>query len=244
MSSNEWCNFINGRKEQRHLKNIPSDSDSWGEALSEEFDKDYFKSLIKRLAGDEQLTPIYPPAKELFTAFHLTTPKNLKVVIIGQDPYHGAGEAHGLAFSVKNGTKIPPSLKNILKEVQAEYPITSTDTARTGDLSDWARQGVLLINSVLTVQKDHANSHKNIGWEQFTDAVLNYIDTLDQPIVFILWGKQAEAKKKLIHNKKRLVVTSAHPSPLSAFRGFFGSKPFSRTNHYLEEHEVNPIEWL
>lgn len=231
----------------------------WAALLAGEFELEYFKRLRSFLGGemhcdDNPSAEIFPPADEVFSAFKLTPPSSVKAVIIGQDPYHAAGQAHGLAFSVKHGVAAPKSLQNIYKELSADFcaqknnnaacDYCATDSAlRDGCLENWARQGVLLLNTVLTVRSGAAGSHRGAGWEIFTDKVLEVIDDFDRPIAFVLWGNDAKKKKAFINNKKRLIIESAHPSPLSAHRGFFGSKPFSRINIFLTEHGENPIEW-
>ena len=212
---------------------------SWDDILQEEMKKDYFK-YIKNFVSEERLSKtIYPPAQDLFNAFKLTVFKNIKVVILGQDPYHGQNEAMGLSFSVRRGVRTPPSLRNIFKELKEDLGVDRTDT----DLSDWAKQGVFLLNTVLTVEKDKANSHKDIGWEIFTDYVIKQINDKLDNVVFILWGRQARDKKRIITNTTHYVIESAHPSPLSAYNGFFGSKPFSRTNDYLKAHDKKIIKF-
>ena len=212
---------------------------SWNLVLHYEMQKIYFK-YIKDFIKEERLSKtIYPPAKDLFNAFRLTDFKDIKVVILGQDPYHGEKEAMGLSFSVRRGVRTPPSLRNIFKELKDDLKIERTDT----DLSDWARQGVFLLNTVLTVEKDKANSHKDIGWEIFTDFVIKQINDKLNNVVFILWGRQARDKKRLITNPSHYIIESAHPSPLSAYNGFFGSKPFSKTNNYLIAHGKTPINF-
>lgn len=214
-------------------------NNSWDEILTDEMKKSYFK-YIKDFVKEERLNKtIYPPAKDLFNAFKLTDFKDIKVVILGQDPYHGENEAMGLSFSVRRGVRTPPSLRNIFKELDDDLKIKRTDT----DLSDWANQGVFLLNTVLTVEKDKANSHKDIGWEIFTDYVMKQINEKLDNVVFILWGRQARDKKKLITNSNHYILESAHPSPLSAYNGFFGSKPFSKTNVYLKKHNKKEIAW-
>lgn len=205
-------------------------NNSWDNVLIDEMNKNYFK-YIKDFIKEERLSKtIYPPACDLFNAFKLTDFKDIKVVILGQDPYHGEKEAMGLSFSVRRGVRTPPSLRNIFKELKDDLNIERTDT----DLSDWAKQGVFLLNTVLTVEKDKANSHKDIGWEIFTDFVIKSINDKLDNVVFILWGKYARDKKRLITNPNHYIIESAHPSPLSAYNGFFGSKPFSKTNNYLK----------
>lgn len=212
---------------------------SWDEILQEEMKKSYFKH-IKGFIKEERLSKtIYPPAQDLFNAFKLTDFKDIKVVILGQDPYHGEKEAMGLSFSVRRGVRTPPSLRNIFKELKDDLGIDRTNT----DLSDWAKQGIFLLNTVLTVEKDKANSHKDIGWEIFTDYVIKQINDKLNNVVFILWGKQARDKKRIITNPNHYVIESAHPSPLSAYNGFFGSKPFSKTNKYLIQNKKSEINF-
>lgn len=212
---------------------------SWDEVLQDEMQKSYFK-YIKEFVKSERLSKtIFPPAQDLFNAFKLTNFNNIKVVILGQDPYHGEKEAMGLSFSVRRGVRTPPSLRNIFKELQDDLGIERIDT----DLSDWAEQGVFLLNTVLTVEKDKANSHKDIGWEIFTDFVIKQINDKLDNVVFILWGRQARDKKRMITNPNHYVIESAHPSPLSAYNGFFGSKPFSKTNEYLKKSNKKEINW-
>ena len=212
----------------------------WDQILENEFKKDYFYNLLKFVQGEYARKTIYPPKKEVFKAFRYTPYKNLKVVILGQDPYHGEGEAEGLSFSVKDGIRKPPSLQNIFKELHNDL---GYDIPKSGSLVPWAKQGVLLLNTVLTVIKDQAASHKDIGWETFTDEVIKIINQKQDPVVFILWGGFARSKKKLITNPKHFIVESAHPSPLSAYNGFFGSKPFSKTNEFLIKNNIEPINW-
>lgn len=183
---------------------------------------------------------IYPPKNMIFNALKLTPYNNVKVVIVGQDPYHGEGEAHGLSFSVKKGIKLPPSLKNIYKELENDLGIKAPVD---GDLTKWAKEGVLLLNATLTVKKDMPNSHSKIGWEPFTDYIIRKLNNKDKPIVFILWGNYARSKKKYITNSKHLIIESTHPSPFSANNGFFGSKPFSRTNIFLKKCGIKEIDW-
>lgn len=214
-------------------------NNSWDLILQDEMKKSYFKHIKEFIKEERLIKTIYPSANDLFNAFKLTNFKDIKVVILGQDPYHGEKEAMGLSFSVRRGVRTPPSLRNIFKELKDDLNITRTDT----DLSDWAKQGVFLLNTVLTVEKDKANSHKEIGWEIFTDYVISQIDEKLDNVVFILWGRQARDKKKIMSNKNNYIIESAHPSPLSAYHGFFGSKPFSKTNNYLEEHNKKKINW-
>lgn len=196
------------------------------------------KEDIERVAYSSN--DIFPLRKDLYRALQLSPLNTVKVVIIGQDPYHGTNQANGLAFSVNKGIKIPPSLRNIYKELEDDLGI---DTPKHGDLTEWAKQGVLLLNSVLTVQKDTPGSHRSLGWEEYTDSVIKELSLQKENLVFILWGKYAEQKRELIDEKKHLLIISPHPSPFSARRGFFGSKPFSKTNTYLREHGISPIDW-
>lgn len=212
----------------------------WDEKLKNIWDSLEFKEFYKKVMHEYELKEIYPPKDYIFNALKLTSYKDTKVVIVGQDPYHGEGEAHGLSFSVQKGVKIPPSLKNIYKELYSDLGIVPVDN---GDLSNWAKQGVLLLNSVLTVEKDKAASHRNIGWDALTDYIIKLLNLKEEPIVFILWGNFAKKKAKLITNEKHLIITSAHPSPLSASRGFFGSKPFSKANNFLVNNKLKPIDW-
>ncbi len=212
---------------------------NWDLILQDEMQKSYFK-YIKDFIKEERLSKtIYPPAQDLFNAFKLTDFNDIKVVILGQDPYHGEKEAMGLSFSVRKGVRTPPSLKNIFKELKDDLNIERTNT----DLTDWARQGVFLLNTVLTVEKDKANSHKDIGWEIFTNYVIKQINDRLDGIVFILWGKQARDKKRIITNPSHYIIESAHPSPLSAYNGFFGSKPFSKTNEFLRKNNKKEINF-
>ncbi len=212
----------------------------WKDALKDEFAKPYYKKLFETVKREYSENTVYPPADEIFNAFHFTNLKDVKVVIIGQDPYHGENEAQGLCFSVRKEVPIPPSLVNIYKELHDDM---GYEIPKHGSLIKWAQQGVLLLNTVLTVRKDAAHSHKGIGWEEFTDAAIRIVNEEDRPIVFILWGKPAQTKNKMLNNPKHLVLMAPHPSPLAAYRGFFGSKPFSQTNAFLEKHGENPIDW-
>lgn len=221
------------------IKMINVVKNEWDNILSEEYKKEYFLKLVNFVNGEYQKKVIFPEKRNIFRALSLTDFDNVKVVILGQDPYHGVGEAQGLAFSVPSNVQIPPSLRNIFKELYDDLGINRKEK----DLTDWAEQGVLLLNTVLTVEKDKAFSHKDKGWEIFTDEVIKRIASCDKPIVFVLWGSSARSKKYLITNKKHLVIESAHPSPLSASRGFFGSKPFSKTNEYLEKNNIKEIRW-
>lgn len=215
-------------------------NNDWLEALQEEFKKPYYKKLFQTVNQEYKTRLIFPPADDVFNAFHLTPMKDVKVVILGQDPYHNNGQAHGLCFSVKKGVEVPPSLVNIYQELHDDLGCTIPNH---GCLTKWAGQGVLLLNTVLTVRAHQANSHRDIGWEQFTDAAITALDAQDRPIVFILWGSPAQRKKAMLHNPKHLILQAPHPSPLSAYRGFFGSRPFSRANEFLKENGLEPIDW-
>mgnify|MGYP004673813025 FL=1 len=215
-------------------------SNDWLPALQEEFHKDYYKKLYTFVRQEYSTHVIYPPADDIFNALHLTPLKDVKVLILGQDPYHGEGQAHGLCFSVKPDVEIPPSLVNIYKELQDDC---GCEIPNNGYLTKWAKQGVLLLNTVLTVRAHQANSHRGIGWEEFTDAAIRILNEQDRPMVFILWGRPAQMKKSMLTNPNHLIIESPHPSPLSAYRGFFGSRPFSRTNKFLREHGIKEIDW-
>ncbi|GIP25213.1 uracil-DNA glycosylase [Paenibacillus sp. J23TS9] len=212
----------------------------WDEQLQEEVEKPYFNELRYALAKEYKLHTVYPSKENLFQALKLTSYEHTKVVILGQDPYHGPGQAHGLSFSVLPGVRIPPSLSNIYKELHSDLGVPIPNN---GYLVPWAEQGVLLLNTVLTVRDGQANSHKGLGWERFTDAVIEKLNERDQPVVFILWGSHAQKKGAFINRSKHLVLESVHPSPLSVHRGFYGSKPFSKTNAFLESHGMKPIDW-
>lgn len=212
----------------------------WLAVLGGEFRKPYYKDLYQFVKNEYNTTQVFPPADDIFNAFHLTPLNEVKVVIIGQDPYHNVGQAHGLCFSVKPDVEIPPSLVNIYQELHDDL---GCYIPNNGYLVKWAKQGVLMLNTVLTVRAHIANSHRGKGWEEFTDAAIRALDTQDRPIVFILWGKPAQMKRSMLHNPNHLILEAPHPSPLSAYRGFFGSKPFSKTNQFLQEHGVEPIDW-
>lgn len=199
-----------------------------------------FKNFINIVNNEYKTKEIFPPKNYVFNALKLTPYNKVKVVIVGQDPYHGVGEAHGLSFSVQDGIKIPPSLKNIYKELNDDLGIQAPNS---GNLTKWAKQGVLLLNAVLTVEKDKPASHKDLGWEKLTDYIIKEINLKKEPVVFILWGRFAKEKKKFVINPKHLVIESAHPSPFSANYGFFGSHPFSKTNYFLEKNNIEPIDW-
>ena len=212
----------------------------WLEPLSAEFRKPYYAELYKKVRAEYASYQVFPPAGDILNAFHLTPLSKVKVVILGQDPYHEPGQAHGLSFSVKPGIQLPPSLVNIYQELHDDLGCYIPDN---GCLTKWAEQGVLLLNSVLTVRAHQAFSHAGFGWQQFTDAAIRVVNEQDRPIAFILWGRSAQDKSVMLTNPKHLVLKSPHPSPLSAYRGFFGSRPFSRVNHFLEENGVTPIDW-
>lgn len=214
--------------------------DGWRAALTDEFEKEYFAALTEFVRNEYKTHNIYPPAKLIFNAFDQCSFDNLKVVILGQDPYHGPGQAHGLCFSVNDGVTFPPSLRNIFKELKNDL---GKEIPVSGNLSSWAKQGVLLLNATLTVRANQAGSHQNKGWEQFTDAVIQKINEQKNHVVFILWGNYAISKTKFIDQNKHLVLSSVHPSPLSASRGFFGNKHFSRTNEFLTKNGVEKVEW-
>lgn len=211
----------------------------WDVVLKEEYEKNYFKNIAMFINKEYKEKIVYPPKRDILRALKLTDYNDVKVVILGQDPYHGENEANGLSFSVNEGIKLPPSLKNIYKELYDDLGITKT----TGDLTSWANQGVLLLNSVLTVLKDTPTSHSKIGWQEYTDAIIKKLNEREKPIVFILWGNYARSKKKLITNKRHYIIESTHPSPFSANSGFFGSRPFSKTNEFLKKNNIKEIEW-
>ncbi|MDD3338886.1 MAG: uracil-DNA glycosylase [Lachnospiraceae bacterium] len=213
---------------------------AWLTALGGEFKKPYYKELYQKVVQEYSTHLIFPVSTDVFNAFHFTQLDQVKVVILGQDPYHGNGQAHGLCFSVKPDVEIPPSLVNIYKELQDDL---GCYIPNNGYLEKWAKQGVLMLNTVLTVRAHQANSHRGLGWEQFTDAAIKALNEQDRPIVFILWGRPAQMKKALLNNPKHLILEGPHPSPLSAYRGFFGSKPFSQTNAFLEKNGLTPIDW-
>ena len=214
---------------------------SWDPFLNEEFQKPYFKELSAFLKREYETKTIYPPKKEVFSSFYYTDLDKVNVVILGQDPYHEPGQACGMCFAVKPGVQLPPSLQNIYKEIQDDLKIPMN--YNNGYLVKWAKQGVLLINSVMTVEKGKANSHAGRGWEIFTNHVIEKINTLDQPVVYLLWGNNARQKKSLISNPRHLILETVHPSPLSVYRGFFGCRHFSKTNDYLIKNGTEPIDW-
>ena len=218
-------------------QHFPIESD-WVELLTDQFGSQYFVALSAFIDDQRKAETVFPPAEDVFNAFRYCSFADTKVVVLGQDPYHGPGQAHGLSFSVKEGQKLPPSLKNIFKELKADIGCENT----TGNLSHWAEQGVLLLNTVLTVNNGKAHSHRKQGWEQFTDRVIELLGQRNEPMVFILWGKPAASKKDLIASQ-HLIIESPHPSPLSAHRGFFGSSPFSITNQFLIKNNLTPVRW-
>ena len=219
---------------------MPPITNDWLVPLSAEFKKPYYKDLYQTILKEYRSTRVYPAPDDIFNAFHLTPLSDVKVVILGQDPYHGDGQAHGLCFSVKPTVEIPPSLENIYKELQDDL---GCRIPNNGYLVKWANQGVLLLNTVLTVRAHEAMSHRGIGWETFTDAVIQIVNQQDRPIVFLLWGGAARAKASMLNNPNHLILEAPHPSPLSAYRGFFGCRHFSRANAFLQAHGVSPIDW-
>ena len=218
----------------------PKIEESWKSVLKEEFKKPYFESLKSFLVEEKKHHTIYPSGTNIFAAFDNTPFDKVEVVILGQDPYHGVGQAHGLSFSVQDGVPHPPSLQNIFKELRDDLGCA---IPQSGNLTAWAKQGVFLLNTVLTVRSSEANSHRGQGWENFTDAVIKLLSSQKEHLVFILWGSPAGAKASLIDSKKHLILRAPHPSPLSSYRGFFGSKPFSKSNHYLINNGKKPIAW-
>lgn len=215
-------------------------NNGWLKPLSGEFNKPYYRELYTKVLNEYKTKVVYPPSDEIFTAFELTDLENVKVVIIGQDPYHEQGQAHGLSFSVKPGIQTPPSLQNIYKELSDDLGLYIPNN---GYLKKWAEQGVFMLNAVLTVRAHEANAHKGFGWEQFTDAAIKALNELDKPIVYMLWGSPAQKKMSMLNNDKQLVLTAPHPSPLSAYRGFFGCKHFSKCNEFLKENGLKEIDW-
>lgn len=215
-------------------------SDEWQQALEEEFRKPYYKTLFEFVKEEYSKTAVYPPAEDIFNAMHLTPLSKVKVLILGQDPYHGDRQAHGLSFSVMPKTDIPPSLQNIYQELHDDLGCTIPNN---GYLKKWAEQGVLLLNTVLTVRAHQPNSHQGHGWEHFTDAIIQAVNAQDRPIVYMLWGKPAQSKIPMLKNPKHLILKAPHPSPLSAYRGFFGCKHFSQANAYLAENGQEVVDW-
>ena len=212
----------------------------WDELLKVIWNSPGFNNFYHKILHEYDIKTIYPPKDYIFNALKLTSYKDTKVVIVGQDPYHGEHQAHGLSFSVQKGVKVPPSLQNIYKELYDDLDVPIRDD---GDLTGWAKQGVLLLNAVLTVEKDKAASHRNWGWELLTNYIIKVLNLKEEPVVFILWGNFAKEKAKLITNPHHFIITSPHPSPFSAYSGFFGSRPFSKTNDYLVKNNLKPIDW-
>ncbi|MBQ0001149.1 MAG: uracil-DNA glycosylase [Clostridiales bacterium] len=219
---------------------MPGLSGEWYEALKGEFRQPYYAQLFKTIKEEYSTRQIFPPSDDIFNAFHFTQLSDVKVVILGQDPYHNDGQAHGMCFSVKENVDIPPSLVNIYQELHEDL---GCYIPNHGFLQKWADQGVLLLNTVLTVRAHQANSHRGIGWEKFTDAAISVLNQQDRPIVFLLWGRPAQMKKSMLNNPNHLILEAPHPSPLSAYRGFFGCKHFSQTNDFLKLHGLAPIDW-
>ena len=216
-------------------------NNEWDELLKDEFKKPYYLELRKKLIYEYRTQQIFPGMYDIFNALKYTSYSDIKAVIIGQDPYHGVGQAHGLSFSVKKGVAPPPSLVNIFKEIKSDLGIDNM--GKHGELTEWAKNGVLLLNSVLTVRANQARSHRNLGWEEFTDNVIRLINLREKPVVFMLWGADAKAKEKLITNPNHLILKAADPSPLSAFNGFFGCRHFSKANEFLKSKEIEEIDW-
>lgn len=212
----------------------------WLQAVGEEFKKPYYKELYEFIKKEYETTAVYPPADDMFNALHLTPLKEVKVVVLGQDPYHGARQAHGLSFSVLPGQRIPPSLMNIYQELHDDL---GCEIPNNGYLEKWAKQGVLMLNTVLTVRAHKPNSHQGKGWEQFTDAIIRAVNGEDRPIVYLLWGRPAQSKIPMLNNPKHLILKAPHPSPYSADRGFFGCRHFSQANEFLRSHGIKPIDW-
>ena len=215
-------------------------SNDWLEKIKSEFNKTYYKELYGFVKDEYANNVVYPPSEDIFNAFHTTSLKDVKVLLLGQDPYHNYNQAHGLSFSVKPGQDIPPSLQNIYKELNDDLGCYIPDN---GYLQKWAEQGVLLLNTVLTVRAHEANSHKGKGWEQFTDAIIKVVNEIDRPIVYFLWGAPAQKKAAMLNNPKHLILQAPHPSPLSAYRGFFGCKHFSKCNEFLQANGIKTIDW-
>ncbi len=212
----------------------------WDEILADEFKKDYYLNLREFLKQEYGRYTVYPPMNDIFNSLRYADYDNIKVVIIGQDPYHEPNQAHGLAFSVKKGCPIPPSLKNIYAELEADLGIPPCPH---GELTEWAKQGVLLLNNALTVRRGQANSHRGKGWEYLTDRIIRCVNEKSDPVVYLLWGANAREKTKIINNPRHLILTAAHPSPLSAYNGFFGCRHFSKTNKFLEDNGIEPVDW-
>lgn len=225
---------------KKGLFDMSAITNDWLEAIGDEFRKPYYSKLYRFIKEEYSNYVVYPNTDDIFNAFHLTPLNEVKVVVIGQDPYHNVGQAHGLCFSVKPEVEIPPSLLNIYKELNDDLGLRIPNN---GYLVSWAKQGVLLLNTVLTVRAHQANSHQGHGWEEFTDAVIHAVNAIDRPIVFLLWGRPAGLKKPMLTNPKHLILEAPHPSPLSAYRGFFGCKHFSKTNEFLKANGITPIDW-
>lgn len=226
------------RKREASMAMLTND---WAIALKDEFRKDYYRDLYQFVREEYNATTVYPPADDIFNALHFTPLSEVKVVILGQDPYHNVHQAHGLCFSVlPDQPEIPPSLQNIYKELQSDL---GCKIPNNGYLEKWARQGVLMLNTVLTVRAHQANSHQNKGWEKFTDAIIREVNKIDRPVVYLLWGRPAQSKIPMLTNPKHLILKAPHPSPLSAYRGFFGCKHFSQTNDFLKNHGLGEIDW-
>lgn len=219
---------------------MPPITNDWAEPLSAEFRKPYYKELYTKVLEEYRTHRVFPAPDDIFNALHLTPLSRVKVVILGQDPYHNDGQAHGLCFSVKPDVEIPPSLVNIYQELHDDL---GCKIPNNGYLVKWAEQGVLLLNTVLTVRAHQANSHRGIGWEQFTDAIIEAVNAQDRPVVFMLWGRPAQMKKSMLNNPDHLILEAPHPSPLSAYRGFFGCRHFSKANAFLEKNGIEPIDW-
>lgn len=219
---------------------MPPLQGQWLEALKPEFKKPYYKELFEKVGQEYQQRKIFPAPDDIFNAFHFTPLDEVKVVILGQDPYHNDGQAHGLCFSVKPEVEVPPSLVNIYQELHEDC---GCEIPNNGYLEKWAKQGVLMLNTVLTVRAHQANSHRGMGWEEFTEAAIRVLNEQDRPIVFLLWGRPAQMKKSMLNNPKHLILEAPHPSPLSAYRGFFGCRHFSKTNEFLKSHGLEPIDW-
>ena len=219
---------------------MPKITNDWLDVIGAEFEKPYYLNLRRFLVGEYKAGAVYPAADDIFNAFHFTPLNKVKVLLLGQDPYHNVGQAIGMSFAVPPEQDIPPSLVNIYKELNSDLGLAIPNN---GDLSKWADEGVLLLNAVLTVRAHQANSHKGQGWEIFTDAVIEAVNALDRPIVYFLWGRPAQEKKRMLNNSKHLVLEAPHPSPLSAHRGFFGCKHFSKANEFLKENGIAPIDW-
>ena len=219
---------------------MPKIANDWLDAIGDEFEKPYYKNLRRFLVSEYRTGPVFPAADDIFNAFHFTPLSKVKVLLLGQDPYHNIGQAIGMSFAVPQDQDIPPSLVNIYKELNSDLGLSIPNN---GDLSKWADEGVLLLNAVLTVRAHQANSHKGRGWELFTDAVIEAVNALDRPVVYLLWGRPAQEKKRMLNNPKHLVLEAPHPSPLSAHRGFFGCRHFSRANDFLTKNNMTQVDW-